>query len=137
MIDFGLISYFHSIWFLYFVNAFQISVTSSLNPYVTSSFNAHSLSALPTAIGDAFAAATYLPMAKLMDVWGRAEGFLFMVICLTIGLVLMASCNAFETYCAANVSRRKQSLRKASPDCLGVLLRWFLWYGICRRCRDG
>ncbi|CBF83286.1 hypothetical protein AN3160.2 [Aspergillus nidulans FGSC A4] len=98
-----LIAVFINIWFLYFVNAFQISVTSSLNPYVTSSFNAHSLSALPTAIGDAFAAATYLPMAKLMDVWGRAEGFLFMVICLTIGLVLMASCNAFETYCAANV----------------------------------
>ncbi|KAL4907939.1 hypothetical protein BDW74DRAFT_113882 [Aspergillus multicolor] len=98
-----LIAVFINIWFLYFVNAFQLSVSNSLNPYVTSSFKAHSLSALPTAIGDAFAAATYLPMAKLMDVWGRAEGFIFMVICLTIGLILMASCNAFETYCAANV----------------------------------
>ncbi|KAL4793135.1 major facilitator superfamily domain-containing protein [Aspergillus venezuelensis] len=98
-----LIAVFINIWFLYFVNAFQLSVSSSLNPYVTSSFQAHSLSALPTAIGDAFAAATYLPMAKLMDVWGRAEGFLFMVLCLTLGLVLMAACNSFEAYCAANV----------------------------------
>ncbi|KAL2838040.1 major facilitator superfamily domain-containing protein [Aspergillus pseudoustus] len=98
-----LIAVFINIWFLYFVNAFQLSVSSSLNPYVTSSFMAHSLSALPTALGDAFAAATYLPMAKLMDVWGRAEGFLFMVLFLTLGLVLMASCNSFAAYCAANV----------------------------------
>ncbi|KAL2821835.1 major facilitator superfamily domain-containing protein [Aspergillus cavernicola] len=99
----ALVALFINIWFLYFVNAFQLSVSSSLNPYVTSSFSAHSLSAVPTALGDAFAAATYLPMAKLMDVWGRAEGFLFMVICLTIGLILMAACNSFEAYCAANV----------------------------------
>ncbi|KAJ5698425.1 Major facilitator superfamily domain general substrate transporter [Penicillium macrosclerotiorum] len=98
-----LVAVFINIWFLYFVNAFQATVTSSLNPYVTSSFKAHSLSAVPTALGDAFAAATYLPMAKMMDVWGRAEGFLFMVICLTIGLVLMASCDSFEVYCAANI----------------------------------
>ncbi|OJJ42665.1 hypothetical protein ASPZODRAFT_137047 [Penicilliopsis zonata CBS 506.65] len=98
-----LIAVFVNIWFLYFVNAFQSTITTSLNPYVTSSFQAHSLSAVPTALGDAFAAATYLPIAKMMDVWGRAEGFLLMVICATIGLVLMAACNSFEIYCAANV----------------------------------
>ncbi|KAJ5426691.1 hypothetical protein N7465_001761 [Penicillium sp. CMV-2018d] len=98
-----LIAVFINIWFLYFANAFQSTVIVTLNPYVTSSFKAHSLSAVPTALGDVFAAATYLPVAKMMDVWGRAEGFLLMVICLTIGLVLMASCNSFEIYCAANV----------------------------------
>jgi MFS family permease len=89
---------------LYFANAFQSTVTATLNPYVTSSFQKHSLSAVPTALGDAFAAATYLPVAKMMDVWGRAEGFLLMVICATIGLTLMATCHSFEIYCAANVS---------------------------------
>ncbi|CDM28020.1 hypothetical protein DTO013E5_4044 [Penicillium roqueforti] len=98
-----LIAVFINIWFLYFANAFQSTITVTLNPYVTSSFKAHSLSAVPTALGDVFAAATYLPVAKMMDVWGRAEGFLLMVICLTIGLVLMATCNTFEIYCAANV----------------------------------
>jgi MFS family permease len=93
-----------SIWFLYFASAFQSTVTATLNPYVTSSFQKHSLSAVPTALGDAFAAATYLPVAKMMDVWGRAEGFLLMVVCATVGLVLMASCHTFEIYCAANVS---------------------------------
>ncbi|KAJ5414747.1 Major facilitator superfamily domain general substrate transporter [Penicillium cosmopolitanum] len=97
-----LILIFVNIWFLYFVNAFQATISVSLNPYVTSSFKAHSLTAVPTAIGDAFAASTYLPMAKMMDVWGRAEGFLLTIICLTIGLVLMAVCDSFEIYCAAN-----------------------------------
>ncbi|KAJ5810960.1 Major facilitator superfamily domain general substrate transporter [Penicillium robsamsonii] len=99
----ALIAVFINIWFIYFVNAFQSTVTVTLNPYVTSSFKAHSLSAVPTALGDVFAAATYLPVAKMMDVWGRAEGFLLMVICTTIGLVLMATCNRLEIYCAANV----------------------------------
>lgn len=45
-------------------------------------------------------------MAKMMDVWGRAEGVLVMELFLVIGLVLMASCNTFEAYCAANVSLR-------------------------------
>jgi MFS family permease len=103
------LSNYFSIWFLYFISAFQLSVSSSLNPFVTSAFKAHSLSAVPTALGDAFAAATYLPMAKLMDVWGRAEGFLFMVLCLTVGLVLMAACHTFEAYCAANVRRNLPS----------------------------
>lgn len=96
----------NSIWFVYFINAFILTIQNSLNPYVTSSFQAHSLSAVPTAIGDVMAAATYLPMAKMMDVWGRAEGILVMELFLVIGLVLMVSCNSFAAYCAANVSMR-------------------------------
>lgn len=83
---------------------------------MTSSFKAHSLSAVPTALGDVFAAATYLPVAKMMDVWGRAEGFLLMVICLTIGLVLMATCNTFEIYCAANVSSKNVMVLNTDAD---------------------
>ncbi|KAJ5730818.1 uncharacterized protein N7483_005326 [Penicillium malachiteum] len=98
-----LIFVFINMWFLYFVNAFQSSVYDSLSSYVASSFSQHSLSGVPSAMADAFAAATYLPVGKMMDVWGRAEGFLFMTICATLGLILMASCNSFPIYCAANV----------------------------------
>lgn len=55
------------------------------------------------AVADAFSAAVFLPVAKMMDTWGRAEGFLLMSICATIGLVLMASCDSFGIYCAATV----------------------------------
>lgn len=49
-------------------------------------------------------AAVFIPLAKILDVWGRAEGFLLMVCSCTLGLVLMAVCNDLSTFCAAYVS---------------------------------
>jgi MFS family permease len=98
----------HSIWFLYFVNAFQSSVFSSLSPYISSSFQAHSLSGVPMALADAFTAACYLPVGKLMDTWGRAQGFLLMTICATLGLILFASCDSFAIYCVGYVRSPKE-----------------------------
>jgi len=50
-------------------------------------------------------AATYIPMAKLLDVWGRAEGFLLMVAFSTLGVVLMATSKNLATFCAAEVTQ--------------------------------
>ncbi|CAG8252508.1 unnamed protein product [Penicillium olsonii] len=94
---------FINIWFLYFVNAFQSSVFSSLSPYISSSFTAHSLSGVPTAMADAFSAAVYIPVGKIMDTWGRAEGFLVMTCFATLGLILLAACDSFAIYCTAYV----------------------------------
>ncbi|KAJ5138379.1 uncharacterized protein N7515_003227 [Penicillium bovifimosum] len=99
----ALIFTFINMWFLYFVYAWISSIDGSLSTYVASSFQQHSLSGLPTAIADACSAALFLPVAKMMDTWGRAEGFLVMSVCSTIGLILMASCDSFPVYCAANV----------------------------------
>lgn len=49
------------------------------------------------------AGAVYIPMAKLMDVWGRAEGFLLMVAFSELGLILTACSTNLYTYCAAQV----------------------------------
>lgn len=92
-----------SIWFLYFVYAFVSSVNGSLSSYVASSFQQHSLSNLPTQLSDAFSAACFIPMAKVMDTWGRPQGFALMVACATVGLILMASCDSFAIYCAGNI----------------------------------
>lgn len=48
--------------------------------------------------------AVYIPMAKLLDIWGRAEGFLLMVGFSTLGVVLMATSHNLATFCAAQVS---------------------------------
>ncbi|KAJ5588017.1 Major facilitator superfamily domain general substrate transporter [Penicillium hispanicum] len=96
-----LVLVFINIWFLYFVNAFQSSVYDTLSPYVASYWEYHSLSGLPTAIADACSAAILLPTAKLMDTWGRPQGFLLMTFFATLGLVLLAACNSFSLYCAA------------------------------------
>ncbi|KAJ5171415.1 uncharacterized protein N7500_004198 [Penicillium coprophilum] len=98
-----LIAVFGNIWFLYFVNAMQSTISYSLLGYVTSAFESHSLLNVIYIVADAMTAAVYIPTAKVMDVWGRAEGFLAMTVFATLGLILMASCNNLPTFCAAYV----------------------------------
>lgn len=93
----------NSIWFLYFVNAMQQSINGSLIGYVTSAFETHSLLNVIYIVADSMTAAVYIPTAKVMDVWGRAEGFLVMTIFATLGLIIMAACNNLPTFCAAYV----------------------------------
>jgi MFS family permease len=90
-------------WFLYLTHAFQSSITSTLTPYITSSFTHHSLLTTISIVSNSLAAALYIPTAKLLDLWGRAEGFAIMVCFATLGLVLMAICTSLPTFCAAQV----------------------------------
>ncbi|RMZ87935.1 hypothetical protein DV736_g4837, partial [Chaetothyriales sp. CBS 134916] len=86
---------------LYFVNGMQSSILYNLIPFVTSDFEAHSLLTVIYIVANAISAATYIPLAKILDLWGRAEGFLFMLILSELGLILMAACNGLPTFCAA------------------------------------
>ncbi|ROW16226.1 hypothetical protein VPNG_01978 [Cytospora leucostoma] len=99
----SLIAVFLNIWLLYFVNAFQSSILSNLLPYVTSDFESHSLLNVIYIVADAISAAIYVPLSKVMDVWGRAQGFAFMTGLATLGLILMAACHNLPTFCAAYV----------------------------------
>lgn len=90
-------------WLLYFVNGFQSSILSNLTPYVTSEWEEHSLLTVISVISSCMQAATYIPMAKILDIWGRAEGFALMIAFATLGLVLMACANTLAVFCAAQV----------------------------------
>ena len=48
-------------------------------------------------------AAVYIPMAKALDLWGRAEGFLLMLVFCIMGLVILATSKNLPTYCAGQV----------------------------------
>ncbi|KAI9255095.1 major facilitator superfamily domain-containing protein [Phascolomyces articulosus] len=98
-----LIAVFINVWLLYFVNAMQSSVSYSLIPFVTSSFSSHSLLNVIYIVANAMSAATYVPLAKVIDVWGRAEGYFIMCTFATLGLILMATCHNLATFCAAHV----------------------------------
>ncbi|KAK1240364.1 hypothetical protein MKX07_004392 [Trichoderma sp. CBMAI-0711] len=98
-----LIAIFLNIWLLYFVNAFQSTILSNLLPYATSDFESHSLLNVIYVVAGSMSAATYMPLSKIMDVWGRAEGFLIMTVFATLGLILMAASNGIATFCAAYV----------------------------------
>lgn len=92
-----------SIWFLYLVNAFQSSILYSLVPFVTSEFESHSQLNVIYIVADAMTAAIYIPLSKILDLWGRAEGFLVMTCFATLGMIMMAACHNLPTFCAAYV----------------------------------
>lgn len=94
---------YRSIWLLFLTNGFRLSILWGLTPYVTSDFQSHSLLTVIGIVSSAITAAVYIPMAKMLDVWGRAEGFLLMIGFATLGLVLMAVSENLATFCAAQV----------------------------------
>ncbi|KAI8716564.1 MFS domain-containing protein [Fusarium sp. LHS14.1] len=92
-----------SVWFVYLLNAFQSSTAGSLLPYVTSDFGAHSLLTVIDVVASSMTAAVFIPLAKFLDIAGRAEGYLLMVAFADLGLIIMATSKNLSTYCAANV----------------------------------
>lgn len=90
-------------WLLYFSNAFYASLSYNLKPFVSSAFKDHSLLPVVYVVSSVMAGATYMPVAKILNLWDRTVGFMLMLSIATLGMVLMASCNSFELYAAANV----------------------------------
>ena len=93
----------NSIWFIYFVASTQEVVVRALNPFVTSSFKAHSLSNAVSIMSSLFGGLSKLPMAKLLDTWGRPQTMGLTMFLWLIGFVMMAGCHNVETYAAAQV----------------------------------
>jgi MFS family permease len=90
-------------WLLYFVNGFNQSITGNLAPYITSEFEAHSLVPLIQVVSSIMGAATYMPLAKILNLWDRSVGFALMAGFATLGLILAASCKGIGVYCASQV----------------------------------
>lgn len=44
-----------------------------------------------------------LPIAKLLNIWGRAEGFLFFLVVYIVGIIIMAACEGPNGYAAGYV----------------------------------
>ncbi|KAH0154364.1 MFS general substrate transporter, partial [Aureobasidium melanogenum] len=98
-----LIAAYVIIWVINFIQGFKGGITGTLTPYVTSSFQQHSLIATTGIISSLISGLWKLPYAKILDVWNRPQGFAIMVASTVLGFVMMAGCNNVTTYCAAQV----------------------------------
>ncbi|KAJ5129170.1 Major facilitator superfamily domain general substrate transporter [Penicillium bovifimosum] len=85
-----------------FVDALLGSVEGSLNPYITSSFDKHGLLTVVSVVSTILGGSSTLSLAKIIDVWGRVEGFLLMLLLVTIGMIMKATCTSMEMYTAAH-----------------------------------
>ncbi|KAL4952010.1 major facilitator superfamily domain-containing protein [Aspergillus filifer] len=99
----SLVTAYILMFLLYFVNAFQSSITSNLSAFVTSGFESHSLIPVIYIVSSVMSSATYMPLAKILNVWDRSIGFSIMVAFATLGLILSATCTGITTYCISQV----------------------------------
>lgn len=90
-------------WLVTFVDATQQGVANALGPYVTSSFSEHSLTAYTNVMSGIIGGVLKLPLAKILDIFGRPHGFALSVMFLVLGLILMASCTSVHVYAAAQI----------------------------------
>ncbi|KXG51688.1 Major facilitator superfamily domain, general substrate transporter [Penicillium griseofulvum] len=97
-----LILMFILLYLVSFVDALLSSVESSLNPYITSSFHKHGLLTVVSVVSTILGGSSKLTLAKIIDIWGRVEGFLIMLLLVTIGLIMKATCTSMEMYTAAH-----------------------------------
>ncbi|KAH7363486.1 siderophore iron transporter mirB [Plectosphaerella cucumerina] len=98
-----LITAYVIIWFIYVVISLQEVIVRTYSPFVTSTFSKHSLTAVVGIISSIVSGMSKLPLAKLLDTWGRPQGLALTLFVWVVGIVMMACCRNVETYCAANV----------------------------------
>jgi MFS family permease len=91
-----------SLYLVTFVDTLLQAVHSGLVAYVTSSFSQHGLLAVTSIFGSVVAGVGKLAIAKLIDIRGRCEGFLLMILFIIIGMILKALCENVETYAAGH-----------------------------------
>ncbi|KAI1390462.1 MFS general substrate transporter [Hypoxylon trugodes] len=96
-------STFALLWLVSFVSALLSSIDTALSPYVTSSFSKHGLLAVINIAARVIGGVVTLSLGKLIDIRGRAEGFVGSLLLITVGMIMKATCQNVETYAAAQV----------------------------------
>lgn len=97
-----LICFTLSLYLAQFVESLFSAVQSNLNPYITSSFGEHGLTAVVSIVASITGGVCNLFIAKILDIWGRVEGFFCMLLLIVVGSIMKAACHNIETYAAAN-----------------------------------
>lgn len=93
-----------SLWGAYLIFAFQRAFAGNVGPYALSSFGEHSLLPAISLVSNIMSGVVYLPMAKAINIYGRAESHIAMALVSAVGLVLLAAARNIETYSAGVVS---------------------------------
>ncbi|KAL7952036.1 major facilitator superfamily domain-containing protein [Trichoderma barbatum] len=91
------------IWIVYFVVLMQQGTEVALNPFVTSAFQQHSLTPTVGILASIIGGVCNLTVAKILDIFGRPQGYAMALFITTIGLIMMAATTNVEMYAAAQV----------------------------------
>ncbi|KAF1733904.1 Siderophore iron transporter mirB [Beauveria bassiana] len=95
-------SMFALLYLISFVDYLQNALDYALSPYITSTFGQHGLLNVGGILSTIIGGCAPLALAKVIDIWGRVEGFLFMLLICVIGMIMKAVSHNVETYVAAH-----------------------------------
>ncbi|KUI55460.1 Siderophore iron transporter mirB [Cytospora mali] len=98
-----IVSTYVLIWIVFFTDSLQQQMAASLLPYVTSSFGFHGLLATTSIIAVIIAGVSKPPLARILDVTGRNQGLIIMLVITVISLIVMATCGNIQAFAAAQV----------------------------------
>lgn len=83
--------------------ALQSAIGANVMPIAYSSFQTAPQISTANILASIIGGVLKLPIAKLLNVWGRAEGFFVFVVIYVVGLIILASCNGPNGYAAGYV----------------------------------
>ncbi|KAI1354543.1 siderochrome-iron transporter MirC [Xylaria sp. FL0043] len=99
----GLVAAYCGIFLMVFTTSLEGQVTYSVVAFATSSFSSHSLIATVYVIQGVVNAVIKPPMAKIADVFGRLEAFIFCIFLYVLGYIQMAASANVQTFAAAQI----------------------------------
>ncbi|CAK7215175.1 hypothetical protein SCUCBS95973_002392 [Sporothrix curviconia] len=88
------------VWLLFFVVSLQAAISNNIIYYAYADFASAPQIAQSYILAAVISGVLQLPIAKTLNLWGRAEGFLVFVAVYTLGLVVMAACTGPASYAA-------------------------------------
>jgi MFS family permease len=91
------------IWVCFFMLAIQQSSTIQLNTAAYAEFVSAPQISVASILSTIIGGVLKLPIAKVLNIWGRAEGFLIFVCVYLVGMIIIASSNGPNTYAAGYV----------------------------------
>jgi MFS family permease len=83
--------------------AFQQSILNNVTYYAYSDFQQAPQIATAQILSSVIGGVLKLPIAKVLNLWGRAEGFVIFVTVYLLGMIIIASCNGPDSYAAGYV----------------------------------
>ncbi|PLB36607.1 putative siderochrome-iron transporter [Aspergillus candidus] len=96
----ALVATYAWIWLCFFLLALQSGISSSVINNVYANFKSAPQVSTANILYTIIGGVLRLPIAKILNLWGRAEGFLVFLGVYTLGLIITAACDNPDSYAA-------------------------------------
>ncbi|KAE8367891.1 major facilitator superfamily domain-containing protein [Aspergillus caelatus] len=91
------------IWVCFFMMALQSALSSTVMLAAYADFQQAPQVATSNILYSIIGGVLKLPIARMLNLWGRAEGLLVFIGVYTLGLIILAACNGPDSFAAGNV----------------------------------